>query len=81
MAQTKERVENLFAFVEDAFAQGNEMLILVTELTVREDCARFIGQFGCASYHRHNQELMLSERGSDHMEEVAALNLEQADGK
>ncbi len=81
VAQTKERVENLFAFVEDAFAQGNEMLILVTELTVREDCARFIGQFGCASYHRHNQELMLSERGSDLMEEVAALNLEQADGK
>lgn len=73
--KTKARLENLFAFVEDAFAQGNEMLILVTELTVRSDCARFIGQFGCEAYHRHNQELMLSERGNDLMEEVAALEL------
>lgn len=53
------------------------MLILVTELTVRSDCARFIGQFGCEAYHRHSQELMLSERSSGLWEEVASLNLEE----
>ncbi len=74
--RTKKRLEHLFAFVENAFAEGNEMLILVTELTVRNDSARFIAQFGCEAYHRHNQELMLSERSSGLWEEVASLNLE-----
>lgn len=75
--QTKKRLDNLFAFVENAFVEGNEMLILVTELTVRNDSARFIAQFGCEAYHRHGQELMLSERSSGLWEEVASLNLEE----
>lgn len=75
--RTKKRLDHLFAFVENAFVEGNEMLILVTELTVRNDSARFIAQFGCEAYHRHNQELMLSERSSGLWEEVAALNLEE----
>ena len=74
-AATGNRLENLFTFVENAFAQGNEMLILVTELTVNNDSARFIGQFGCDAYERHNQELMLSERGNGLMEEILALEL------
>ena len=74
--RTKKRLGNLFAFVENAFVEGNEMLILVTELTVRNDCARFIAQFGCEAYHRHNQELMLQERTSSLLEEVSSLNLE-----
>ncbi len=74
---TRQRLSNLFAFVEDAFAEGNEMLILVTELTVNNDSARFIGQFGCDAYEKHNQELMLSERGGSLMEEAASLNLEE----
>ena len=74
--RTKERLENLFRFVEEAFAEGNEMLILVTELTVNNDSARFIGQFGCPAYQRHNQELMLSERQNSLQEEIAALDLD-----
>lgn len=65
-ARVKARLEALFAFVEEAFAQGNEMLILVTELTVDGAGARFIATFGCEAYSRHNEELMLSER-SDHI--------------
>ena len=74
--RTGERLGNLFGFVEEAFAKGNEMLILVTELTVNNDSARFIGQFGCPAYQRHNQELMLSERQSSLQEEIAALDLD-----
>ncbi|MDE7334570.1 MAG: ATP-binding protein [Lachnospiraceae bacterium] len=74
--RTGERLSHLFGFVENAFAEGNEMLILVTELTVNNDSARFIGQFGCPAYQRHNQELMLSERQNRLQEEIAALDLE-----
>ena len=75
-ARTKKRLENLFTFVENAFVEGNEMLILVTELTVNNDSARFIGQFGCPSYERHNSELMLSERGGDLQKEIEGLHLD-----
>lgn len=75
-AVTGKRLENLFAFTENAFAEGNEMLILVTELTVNNDSARFIGQFGCPAYLRHSNDLMLSERGNSLQDEIAALNLD-----
>lgn len=75
-ARTGRRLENLFTFTENAFPEGNEMLILVTELTVNNDSARFIGQFGCPAYQRHSNDLMLSERGNSLQDEIAALDLE-----
>ena len=74
--KTKQRLANLFTFVENAFAEGNEMLILLTELTVNNDSARFISQFGCEAYEKHNREMMLSERGSSLQAEIDALDLE-----
>lgn len=71
----KRELEALFAFVEEAFAQGNEMLILVTELTVDSAGAQFIATFGCEAYNRHNQELMLSERSEDIKAQIAGLSL------
>ncbi|MGN0377905.1 MAG: ATP-binding protein [Suilimivivens sp.] len=73
--QIKDRLENLFAFVEEAFAEGNEMLILVTELTVNHNSARFISQFGCEAYQKHNEKLMLSERQTLLKQEIEALDL------
>ncbi len=52
------------------------MLILVTELTVNNDSARFIGQFGCEAYQRYSNDLMLSERKNSLQEEIEALELE-----
>ncbi len=71
----KARLENLFSFVEEAFAEENEMLILVTELTVNHNSARFISRFGCDAYQRHNENLMLTERQTLLKEEIAALDL------
>jgi len=73
--EIKARLHCLFVFVEQAFEAGNEMLILVTELTVHEDSARFIASFGCPDYQKHNEELMLSERQSRFMEEIEKLDL------
>ena len=78
--RTGSRLENLFGFVENAFAEGNEMLILVTELTVNNDSARFISQFGAPAYERHNRELMLSERQNSLQEEIALLDLDGISG-
>lgn len=71
----KERMHYLFAFVEDTFGSGNEMLILVTECTVQPDCARFISLYGCEDYQRHNEELMLTERSDQLIEQIKELAL------
>lgn len=82
VAQMKERTEKvkeqlhfLFAFVEEVFAEGNEMLVLVTELTVNTYSAKFIARFGSDDYQKHNRELMLTERQNDMMEEIKSLVL------
>lgn len=73
--QVGERLHALFVFMEETFADGNEMLIFVTELTVNDYSARFIGMFGSEDYNRHNEELMITERRNELQEEIAALEL------
>ena len=73
--RTSKELHNLFAFVEETFAQGNEMLILVTELTVNSAGSQFIASFGCEDYQKHNQELMLSERQEDMKKQIGELGL------
>lgn len=79
MKQETERVQaelhHLFSFAEEAFAEGNEMLILVTELTVSSAAAGFIATFGSPDYQRHSQELMLSERQNQIQGQIAQLKL------
>ena len=72
----QKELHGLFAFAEEAFEQGNEMLILVTELTVNSSSAQFLAAFGSPDYQRHNEELMLSERKEDIKAQIADLKLE-----
>ena len=51
------------------------MLIFVTELTVNDYSARFIGMFGSEDYKRHNDALLITERRNELQEEIAALEL------
>ncbi|MGN0278719.1 MAG: ATP-binding protein [Lachnospiraceae bacterium] len=73
--ELKDRMHYLFRFVEDVFGSGNEMLILVTECTVQADCAKFISMYGCEDYQRHNEELMLTERSDQLIEQIKELSL------
>lgn len=72
--ETEEELHALFAFVEEAFGSGNEMLILMTELTVNVQSAQFIATFGSEDYKKHNSELMLSERNDDIMARIMELD-------
>lgn len=69
------QLHNLFVFAEQAFEEGNELLILVTELTVNAAGSQFIATFGSPDYQRHNQELMLTERQDDIRSQIAGLEL------
>ena len=74
-AKAGRQLHHLFEFVEQAFEEGNEMLILVTELTVNAAGSQFIATFGSPDYQRHNQELMLTERQDDIRSQIAGLQL------
>lgn len=76
----QQELHALFAFAEEAFAQGenasgNEMLILMTDLTVNTVSARFIAAFGSPDYKKHNGELLLTERSDDLGAQIAELKL------
>lgn len=59
---TSAHLENIFLFAEEVFGEGQEMLIIVTELTAAGDSARFIAQFNSPGYFRHNAQLLFYER-------------------
>lgn len=73
--RTGEELHALFSFVEAAFGEGNEMLVLVTELTAGEASSRFIAAFGSPDYGRHSRELMLGERRDSIREEIEELGI------
>lgn len=56
------KLSNAFVFCEDTFKDGQEMLILVTELTISYYGAHFISRYGCKEYFNHNKELLFYER-------------------
>lgn len=75
-ARALARLDNLFAFCESAFEDGQEMLILVTELTVNPSAARFIGTYGCEKYFSHNRELLFYERQKEIAQRLTELDID-----
>lgn len=75
VGETKKRLHQLFEFVKEAFGGENEMLVLVTELTVNTSSARFISMFGSEDYQKYNGKLRLSGRGEDLRREIERLEL------
>lgn len=70
------QLSNVFLFCEDVFGDGQEMLILVTELTISYYGARFISRYGCKEYFDHNKELLFYERQKEIIQEIESLDLE-----
>lgn len=75
-AEAGRALANVFSFCEEAFADGDEMLLLVTELTANYYSARFIGHYGCEKYYLHNKELQFQERKTDLIRRAEALDWE-----
>lgn len=80
VAELKERADQagqalnaVFEFCEEAFADGDELLLFVTELTVHYDTARFIGHYGCDKYYLYNKELQFEARQKDILKRVNAI--------
>lgn len=75
-SQIGEHFTHLFEFYETTYANGQEILLLVTELTVNEYTSAFISQYGCVKYFEHNQELLFHERNKEIIERLNLLEFE-----
>ena len=73
----RKKLSNVFKFCEEVFADGQEMLILVTELTISSYASKFIGRYGCPEYFAHNKELLFYERQQDIITELEKLDLDE----
>ena len=57
-------LDHAFDFMENAFSQGEEMVVFVTELTMDPSASRFITENGCDRYFKYNQSLHIGSRRS-----------------
>ena len=69
------RIDNLFEGMDRIFgADSNEMLVLVTELTLCPDTAEFLSDFGSGSYEKYNSVLKVGDRADNLRREILALD-------
>lgn len=51
------------------------MLLLVTEVTVRDYCVKLFTKWGCDEYFKYNQDLLFYERNQGLLSEISELDL------
>ena len=72
---TKAYIDNSLKFCNDAFGVGQEMVLLVTEMTADASCAHFLSRYGSEQYFKYNKELLINERQIEILNEIDELDL------
>ena len=67
------KLAEVFSFSEKVWGEGQEMLLLMSELTADPYASAFIGLYGSPDYRRHSELLSFGERGSEIRKEIRAL--------
>ena len=52
-------LEHAFDFMEQAFENGEEMVVFVTELTLSPEAAMFLAEHTCERYMTYNEQLLI----------------------
>jgi len=71
----QQALHNVFVFFEEVFKEGQELLILVTEMTVNKRISKYIYVHGCDKYYQHNKQLLFEDKQNELMEKIEAINL------
>ena len=73
--QAGKALERAFAFLEDAFGDGQEMVLFVTELSHNERIMEYVGSHGCEPYFRYSDRLLYRKREEELQKECEKLSL------
>jgi len=71
----QEALDHTFTFFEEVFDQGQEILILVTEITINARISKYIYAHGCPKYYAHNKQLLFEDKQNELLEKIDAINL------
>lgn len=72
---TSSALDNVFAFFEDVFGDGQEMLVLVTEMTINQTISKYIFTHGCDKYYQHNKQLLFEDKNNELLDRIDSINL------
>lgn len=75
LVEASAALDNTLSFVDTVFGEGQEMLLLITDLSTNRYSMEFINNHGCERYFKHNQSLMFFERGSGLADRIRQLDL------
>lgn len=71
--EAAKNLECAFDFCEAAFGESQEMVVFITELTVNQYSAWFIGENGCDRYYKYNKGLLFHERQQGILQDMDAV--------
>ena len=71
-----EMLDNAFAFLEETFGTGQEMVIFITELTTNFYSVKFISENGCDKYYQYNTELLFDEKQKTILQDIEKAKVE-----
>lgn len=74
--ELRENLQNAFDFLEAAFADGQEMVMFVTELNTGAYSLEFISENSCDSYYKYNQKLLFNEEYMQILDELDEIEQE-----
>ena len=63
-------LEHAFDFMEQAFENGEEMVVFVTELTLTPEAAMFLSEHTCERYMTYNEQLLIGKRKREILSEL-----------
>ena len=67
-------LEYAFDFMEQAFLEGQEMVVFITDLTVSIEAVAFLAEHPCERFTRYNQQLLIGTRRQQLLSELARDN-------
>lgn len=69
--ETAQALEFAFDFMEQAFENGQEMVVFVTELTINSESVLFLSEHACERYKQYNEQLLVGTRKTELLSELA----------
>ena len=63
--QGEQALDRALAFAEQAFGEGQEMLLLITDLSANRYSMAFVNAHGSERFFKHNSALLFGDRGAD----------------
>ena len=66
-----ETLEHVFTFMEQAFSDGQEMVVFVTELTITPEIAVFLSEHRIERYETYKNQLLIGTKRAEILSEIA----------